>query len=247
MSDPRILIGENPDEATRLATECFRQALADGGQKSAALSGGSTPRRLYQALAAPPWRAGIDWTAIDWFWSDERCVPPTHPDSNYRLAWETLLEPLCIAGERIHRIPGDAMDPDSAAAAYEREIRRHVPATHDGVPVLDLVLLGVGADGHTASLFPGAATSREQMRLAAATDGPVLGYCRITMTWPLILAARQVIVFVTGAEKAEILARTLGPQPDPALPASRLRSPGAHVTWVVDAAAARLVNTPSRP
>jgi len=235
----RLLIGRDPAEAVGLAAECLAEALTGRqGRRSVALAGGSTPAVLYRHLTEPAWRERIAWDRVDWFWGDERAVPPEHADSNYRMACETLLAPLGIASDHIHRMPADSDDLSAAAAAYERKIREVVSAGREGVPSLDLVLLGVGTDGHTASLFPGTSGVTEACRLIVAHEVPKLGAWRMTMTFPLLRAARRVVFFVTGADKAEIVARILSPAADPGiLPAAGLRQSGA-VVWVLDAAAA---------
>lgn len=228
-----------------------QQPLPDGrgsdtadhiASQTIALSGGTTPVTLYAALAQPPYRDRIDWHRVEWFWSDERAVPPDHPDSNYRLAHAKLLKPLGVSGERIHRMPADAEDLSRAACDYEQLIRHIVPANEAGIPLFDLVLLGIGTDGHTASLFPGSTALAEQNRLVLACQMPGSNAWRMTMTYPLLRAARQIVFFATGAGKAPILARIFSQEVVPAeLPAAGLRDADAQVTWILDADAARLV------
>ena len=248
-SGTEILVGSDPSKATVLAAEKVVEILtASSGTRSIALAGGSTPRALYALLASSPWRERADWRDMDWFWGDERTVPPDHPDSNYRMAREALLDPLGIDPAQVHRMPAEASDLTRAAADYETLIRRRVRPDSHGIPAFDLVLLGIGSDGHTASLFPGSAGLTERSRLIVAHEVPSQRAWRMTMTYPLLRAARNVLFFVTGAAKADVLARIHSPNADPfELPAAGLRTASGRVTWVLDADAARLVQETLRP
>ena len=206
-----------------------------------ALAGGSTPRAVYTALAAG---ANLNWERWQIFWSDERCVPPTSSDSNYRMAKDTLLDPLTRQGDAprmVVRLAGEG-DPEAAAAAYERAVRETVPANPDSgagdVPRFDLILLGMGADGHTASLFPHTAALAETERLVVANAVPKLDTTRLTFTFPLINAARRVLVLVGGADKAPALHQVLsGPRDADLYPSQRLHPADGTITWLVDTAA----------
>lgn len=246
---PEILIGRDLSEATAIAAERVVEALsASTGPRSIALAGGSTPQRLYELLASSPWRDRVDWRTVEWFWGDERAVGPDHAESNYRMAREALLRPLGIEPDRVHRMEAEAADPGAAAAGYEATIRRMVRPDARGVPALDLVLLGLGADGHTASLFAGSAALTEEHRLVVAHRVPRLGTWRMTLTYPLLRAARNLQFFVTGAAKAAVLAKICSANADPLeLPAAGLRSAAGRVVWVLDADAARLVQDAVRP
>ena len=194
-----------------------------------------------RALAAGE---NLNWERWQIFWSDERCVPPTSPDSNYRMAKETLLDPLAhrnAAPRMVVRLAGEG-DPEAAAAAYERAVRETVPANPNSgagqLPRFDLILLGMGADGHTASLFPHTAALAETERLVVANPVPKLDTTRLTFTFPLINAARRVLVLVAGADKAPALHEVLAGPRDPDLyPSQRLHPVDGAVTWLVDAAA----------
>ena len=247
-SDETILIGADPDEAIRLAAEQVVAALEGNVRaRCVALAGGRTPAALYAALTRPPWRDRVDWSAVRWFWGDERAVPPDHPHSNYHMACETLLKPLGVVAKRIHRMPADADDLPAATREYEQAIREHVPAGPDGLPVFDLVLPGVGTDGHTASLFPSSAGLAAHHRLVVAHEVPSLGAWRMTLTLPLLRVARRIVVLIIGADKAAIMSQVLAPQADPArLPAAGLRGTAGRVVWILDREASRLVH-PSPP
>lgn len=244
-----ILVGKDLHEATGFAAEQVTQIVtASTYSCTIALAGGSTPRGLYELLASPRWRNRADWSRVEWFWGDERAVPPDHPDSNYRMAREALLNPLGINAARVHRMPAEVSDLSAAAADYETTIRGLVRPNTQDVPALDLILLGIGPDGHTASLFPGSAGLSERNRLIVAHEVPSLRAWRMTMTYPLLLAARNILFFVTGAAKADILARIRSPEADSLnLPAAGLRSAAGRVIWVLDAEAARLVRDTVRP
>lgn len=226
--------------ADELAT-IVRAAVAARGVCHIALSGGSTPRRLFQLLAARGEHA-LPWEHVELWWGDERTVPPDHPDSNYGMTSEALLEPLSLAPSRVHRIIGEA-SPEEAAAAYQHLLT----ATLGAPPVFDLVLLGLGPDGHTASLFPHSAALGEATRYVVAnvvTSPLVHGTAtRITLTAPALCAARHVRFLVAGADKAAALAAVLaGPYGPDLYPAQLISPSSGDLAWLVDeAAAARLV------
>jgi 6-phosphogluconolactonase len=223
-------------EAAAAIAEAGREAIGERGIFTLVLAGGDTPRRLYERLAA----GAIDWSRVEFFWGDERSVPPEHPDSNFGMARAALLRPLGIDPRRIHRIEAERGDLDAAARDYERELAAIAGGTLDGPPPqLDLVLLGMGADGHMASLFPYTAALAESRRWVVANDVPRLATRRITVAFPLIERARDVFLLVCGESKAAALAEVLEGGWDPArLPAQRLRERPGRVDWFVDAAAA---------
>jgi len=246
-SGESVVIGDDAADAVARAAEILLDYLADAASRRPrtflALSGGRTPEPLYQSLTRTPLRDRFDSSRVEWFFSDERCVPPDHPDSNFGLAWRTLLEPLQVPAGNIHRMPADAPDLHAAAGQYEKTIRRRVPADdRGGLPVFDLILLGLGADGHTASLFPGSPAVHERDRLVVAYHVAPLDTWRMTMTYPLLWAARQLLVLATGPEKAEAVAAALAPASDPVrCPAAGLRRGSSLITWVLDRDTARLV------
>jgi 6-phosphogluconolactonase len=207
------------------------------GRCTIALAGGSTPRTLYRALAHGALRAQVPWSRIEFFWGDERHVPPDHPQSNYRMAHETLLSTVPVGPEQIHRIHAEEADAGAAASAYENEIRATVPA-EEGPPRFDLILLGLGPDGHTASLFPGSDALSERERLCVANWVAAMNAYRITMTLPLLNAARAVMFIVSGADKAAIVRQVVRrDHPGPEFPAE-LVHPDGELLWMLDREAA---------
>jgi 6-phosphogluconolactonase len=234
---PEISVLENADamshEAARFVMLSTREAVLCTGRCTVALSGGSTPRRLYELLASDEYRGAMPWDEIEWFWSDERCVPPTDPRSNFRLADEAMLQRAGVAPERVHRMQGE-LTPARAALAYEALIRDRVP-DH----AFDLILLGVGEDGHTASLFPGHPALEERERLVTAVRAEAVEVRdRITMTLPLLNRARSVLVLAAGASKREIVQSVRADAASAAerFPIARVR-PAGHLTWIVDQSA----------
>lgn len=231
------------DHLARAAAEHFvtiaSGAIATGGLFTVALAGGSTPRATYSLLAMEEFAARVDWSRIQVFWGDERCVPPDHSDSNYRMAREALLDKVPIPAENVHRIRGE-INPEEAAADYERALRAFF-ARHPAGPTarFDLILLGMGEDGHTVSLFPGTAALHEQTRWVMARYVGKLSVWRVTLTPVVINAAAQVIFIVAGAGKADRLRQVLdGPHRPDALPAQIVRPTDGRLLWLTDAAAA---------
>jgi len=205
-------------------------AMASRGQFIVALSGGSTPRGTYLRLGAEALVSKVMWSRVQVLWGDERCVPPDHVESNYRMARETLLDRVPVPAANVHRIHGED-DPATAAAAYEATLR--------ALARIDLVLLGLGEDGHTASLFPGSAAVHEQTRWVMAARAAAASMWRITLTPAVINAAAQVLFLVSGGAKADILRRVLeGPRRPQELPAQAIAPSNGRVRWYVDAAAA---------
>ena len=224
------------DHAAERFAQLAYAAVSERGRFSVALSGGSTPRALHAHLAAAPLREAVAWDRVHVFWGDERCVPPDHPDSNYRMARETLLDHVPIPATQVHRMPGE-LPPAEAAAAYEADLRRFFGGAD--WPGFDLVLLGLGDDGHTASLFPGTPALAETQRWVVANRVEKLATWRITLTAPAINQAGQVMFLVAGAGKAERLREVLrGPHRPDALPAQLVQPVSGQADWFVDLAAA---------
>ena len=231
---PDIVVADTVATLVETAAGSIRalaaDAIADRGRFRIALAGGSTPRALYPHLVT-----GIDWTRTDVFFGDERAVPPDDPQSNYRMARETLLEPARVPEANVFRWRAEAADLEAAARDYEQALRaRGAP------PWIDLALLGLGPDGHTASLFPGTSALAVEDRLAVAVEVPQLATRRLTLTYPALLGAKHVMFLVTGAEKRAALANVL--RPGSPLPAARIIQQSAGVRILCDAEAAQDIN-----
>ena len=209
LGDPTLVIAADLEGLARLAADRLlviaAEAQSSRGRFRVALAGGSTPRALYAHLAAA---RDLDWSRVDVFFGDERSVGPDDPQSNYRMARETLLQPAAVPPENVRRLRGEDPDLDAAARAYEAALGG--PAA----PPFDLVLLGMGGDGHTASVFPGTAALDERVRLCVANDVPQLSTKRLTLTYPVLSAARELMFLVAGADKATALRDVLGPTRD---------------------------------
>ena len=207
------------------------------------LAGGSTPERLYRLLAKTPRRQQVAWDRLEIFWSDERAAPPEHPASNFGMARRALLQQVAIPAEQIHRMQTEHPDLDAAARAYERRIVATFGLTEASAPPsFDLILLGMGADGHTASLFPGTRALTERRRWVVPGRAPrsvALERSRLTMTPRILNQARHLWFLITGADKAAMLAEVLGGLYDPMrLPVQLIRPSFTEALWMVDEAAA---------
>lgn len=224
--------------AAELFVERNQQARASG-RFTVALSGGSTPRAFHTLLAAPPYRDNVDWSITQFYWGDERCVAPDDPESNFRMARETLLDNAPIREAQIHRIHTELDDPAEAASLYADELRREFRLTPGSLPRFDLIFLGMGPDGHTASLFPHTAALSVKDRLVVANYVPKLSTWRITLTASVLNAAATVAFLVAGPDKADALAAVLAGPPNPEEYPSQLVAPtNGDLLWVVDDAAA---------
>jgi 6-phosphogluconolactonase len=232
--DPRALT----EAAARHWRDTAAEAIASRGAFHVALSGGSTPRALYQRLAQPDHARLIDWQSVHIYFGDERAVAPDHADSNFRMAQEALFSHVPIPLAQIYRMPADEQPIVEAAAEYESVLCRHLPKSERGVPQFDLVLLGLGPDGHTASLFPGTPILHERERLVGAVYVDTLDSWRLSLTLPVIDAARQIMVLVVGENKAAIMSELFGHGADRSYPI-QLIEPLGDMCWYVDAAAAR--------
>jgi len=240
LPDPQALAYEAAKRFARLA----RRSIGETGRFAVALAGGSTPRALYQLLATEPFRGQVPWHRVHLFWGDERCVPPDDPQSNYRMVRETLLHSLpLLPDENIHRILAER-PPEEAAAAYDQTLRAFF-RSDDSFPCFDLVLLGLGPDGHTASLFPGTAALDETERSVVANWVPQQNAWRITLTYGVLNAAHHIIFLVAGAGKAAPLKDVLEPDSlQPPLPAQQVNPTAGTLTWLVDEAAASQLMAP---
>ena len=240
---PNFEVRVLPDaqEAARAtALEVFHaaaDAIGNRGVFSIALSGGTTPVRLFRLLAGHPFRDRPEWTRTRFFFVDERCVPPHNERSNYRLAKEHLFDPLGVPAEHVFRMRGED-EPRRAAAEYERVLEREF-GSRDSVPRLDFALLGLGGDGHTASLFPGSPAVDETRQWVAASEAPALPEWRLTLTLPVLNASRRVVFLVTGMEKRAAVAAVLRAKDGSSdFPASLVKPDGGSLIWILDAGAA---------
>ena len=224
-------------EAAKYIVRLANQAIVTHGRFTMALSGGNTPKQLYGLLAAEPYRSQIDWNAVEIFWSDERYVPPDNPESNYHMAEQALLSKVPIPSDHVHRMPADQPDREAASQEYTREMQ-HVFGTND-IPSFDLLQLGMGPEGHTASLFPHQPSLHVTDRLVMPVSVPKPPPDRLTFTPPILNAAKNVLFLVTGADKAQVVHAVIeGPYNPDEYPAQIVRPPNGEVTWMLDTAAA---------
>jgi len=237
-------------EAAGLVARLAREAADLRGRFTVALSGGSTPDRLYRLLAGdggPAYRDAIPWNRVHVFFGDERHVAPTHPDSNYRLACEALLSRVPVPAAQVHRVKAEHPDAAQVARAYEADLREAFALESFEVPSFDLLIQGIGADGHTASIFPGSDVVRERSRLVAAPWVEKLGAHRITFTPPVLTNGRHVLVLAVGDGKAAVLRDVLEGTIDlDRLPAQLLRGSAGPVTWLLDRAAGSMLSRAAR-
>ncbi len=234
LATPQDLSAAAAEEVVRAANE----AVAQRGRFTIALSGGSTPRNLHTLLAANA-RISLPWDRTFFFWGDERHVPPTDPDSNYRMADETLLSKIPVAPAHVFRIPAENPDAAAAAEAYEQTLRKFFALEPGQFPRFDLILLGMGPDGHTASLFPGTSALEEKSHLVVANWVEKFKTYRITLTLPVLNAARCVVFLVSGTDKAPALHAVLqSDEPGEQYPAKLVRPADGKLIWFIDRAAA---------
>lgn len=236
-----IDVQDDIPNCVRVAADRVARRLSDAvrlrGRASWAITGGATPRPLYAMLARPSYQSRIPWGAIDVFVGDERMVPQFHPDSNFGQARRLLFSHVDVVPNKLHSIPV-CLPPDEAARQYARTVQDLVPLGPRGVPVFDQILLGLGDDGHIASLFPGAPTVAERDRLViAAAATSTHPHERVTMTAPLLLSAREVLVLVTGPAKREAVARAWRAGSAEEVPARLLKDAQGEVVWMLDRSA----------
>jgi len=238
---PQDLFQAAAEEVIHSATE----AVAQRGRFSIALSGGSTPRNLYTLIAANA-STSLPWTKIFFFWGDERHVPPTDPESNFRMAEETLLSKVPVPASNIFRVPTENSDATAVAEAYEQTLQKFFAPPPGKFPRFDLILLGMGPDGHTASLFPETAALQEKSRFVVANWVEKLKTSRITLTLPVLNASRRVAFLVSGADKASVLREVLeGNAPGEKYPSKLVRPSDGKLIWFVDRAAASELSAPA--
>jgi 6-phosphogluconolactonase len=239
---PEVVVAPDAGALAALAAERFadaaRAAVRERGAFHVALSGGATPQRFHARLADPAY-ASLPWQRTHVYFGDERCVPPDHDESNFRMARESLLANVPVPADQIYRMEGEAADPDAAARRYEAQLRTTLPHQPGGPPRFDLVWLGIGTDGHTASLFPGSDALDETGRLVIAPWADAVGAHRLTVTLPVLNAARAVIFVVEGQDKAGVVRRVLAPRGgESVLPAALVDPDPGSLIWLLDAAAA---------
>ncbi|HUA14697.1 MAG TPA: 6-phosphogluconolactonase [Verrucomicrobiae bacterium] len=231
---PQELFAGSAEEVFRAAED----AVEARGRFTIALSGGSTPKSLYNLLATNA-RYALPWEQMYFFWGDERHVPPNDPESNFRMANEAMLSKIPVPAENVFRVPAENPDAAAAAEAYGETLRKFFASEAGQFPSFDLILLGIGPDGHTASLFPGTAALQEKSRLVVANWVEKFKTNRITFTLPLLNAARKVVFLVSGTDKAPALHAILeGNQPGEQYPAKLVRPVDGKLIWLVDRAAA---------
>jgi 6-phosphogluconolactonase len=236
-----IKILTDAKEVSRNAAEQFvklaRAAIEAKGEFDVALAGGSTPRATYEILAKDT--AKLPWEKIHIFFGDERCVPPEHSDSNYGMARSALLSRVSIPANNVHRMKGE-VDAPSAAEQYEGELRRHFRLGNGDLPRFDLVILGMGDDGHTLSLFPGSAALSETARLVTANWVEKFHQHRLTLTFPVANNAAEIMFLVAGAGKAKVIGEILGKNPpNDRYPVQRIKPTDGGTLWLLDRAAAQ--------
>jgi 6-phosphogluconolactonase len=249
--EPEVIIGDGPERTAqagaRLIADLIEGITTARGQFTFALSGGNTPRRLYEILAGPPFRNQIPWNLVHFFWGDERCVPPDHPDSNYRMAMESFLSKIAVPEQNIHRMRGEIPMPEEMARQYDQELRQFFELREGEIPSFDLALLGMGADGHTASLFPESTSLHEVGSLAIAVYAESLYSHRVTLTVPVLNESSMVLFLVTGSEKAETLRQVIEGEYRPDTYPAQMINPRDRLLWLVDGAAASKLREVQQP
>jgi len=229
--------------AAQYFVEMAEEAVSARGFARIAISGGSTPKAAFELMGDPgqPWRGRMPWDKLELYWVDERCVPPDNTESNYRMTRETLLDRVPLGADQIHRMEGE-LAPEEAAARYESELRNSFKLEGAERPRFDLIALGMGPDGHTASLFPHTEALHEMSRLVTANHVPQMNTWRITLTWPVINRANSVFFLIGGADKAMILKEVLtGPKDVERLPSQLIRPASGILTLFLDKDAASLL------
>jgi 6-phosphogluconolactonase len=228
-------------EAAALVIERARAAVAERGRFMWALSGGATPRATYARLAESPERERMPWESTWVFFGDERCVPPDHPESNYRMAGETLLAKVPVPARQVFRMRGETDDVEAAATEYTRTLAEAFGTRRGELPRFDLILLGFGVDGHTASLFPGSPALKEVFRPVAAVHAAAAAIPqRLTLTYPVLNAAACVVFLGSGAEKAKVVKAMLGERV--LLPAAMVQPAAGTLLWLLDRDAAEFLS-----
>lgn len=243
-------VHDSAESLSRAAAEYMtvrvEEAVRERGKARVAISGGNTPRATFAALADPagPFRSRMPWQHLELYWVDERCVPPDHPDSNYRMTREALLDRVPLNSAQVFRMEGE-LEPELAAARYESVIRGQFRLEGAEGPRFDLVALGMGDDGHTASLFPRTNAINEMIRISVANHVPQKDTWRLTLTWPVINQAHDVFFLIQGSDKADVLKRVLtGPYDPETLPSQLIRPVSGKLSMILDAVAAAQLPAP---
>jgi 6-phosphogluconolactonase len=248
-TQPEVLIYRDGQEWVHAACDLLRrtseESIHSHGRVFIALSGGSTPKPVYEALTSSEWQHRFDWDRMVFLFGDERCVPPDHQASNYGMAQATLFGPLAIKPDRIHRMKGETTDPSAAAQDYEQAIRQVTDCPAPAIPRLDIVLLGLGDDGHTASLFPGTTALSERDHLVAFSQSPKGISRRLTLTLGVINRATMVLFLVAGTGKASMVRAVLEPhnQAERGLPAALVQPVPGRLIWLLDQSAGAALAT----
>ena len=243
----RVVVEQTTQGATEFVADLVRmiicESVSNTGSCKIALAGGTTPHALYRQLARDVINSEVPWQDVDIFFGDERDVPHDHVESNFHMAQRALLDHVPVSPGRVNPMPADGQDLHAAAEKYEQLIRATVPAGCDGIPGFDLILLGMGGDGHTASLFPFTDALAETRRLVVSHFVPVLGRRRMTFTFPMINAARNIVALVTGADKAEAISILMGDDEEARadLPFSMIKPTSGEFFLAMDLSASRLV------
>lgn len=240
--DVSVVVARDTENAYTLSAQTIvdlaHQAVNARGKFTIALSGGSTPRKLYELLASPAWQPKMPWAQTEFFWGDERYVASTDSSSNFHMTQQAMLSKVGVAPERVHRVLTETEAQDTAAL-YDQEIRRVVPPGADGIPEFDLVLLGLGTNGHTASLFPYQPALHEKKKLVISEYIDEVKMTRVTFSAPLINAARQIVFLSLGEDKASVVRDVVTGVFDPErLPAQLIRPAHGRLTWILDAGSA---------
>jgi 6-phosphogluconolactonase len=243
VTETEIIVCREAAALARKAAEQFvaraGESIARSGRFTVALSGGTTPATLYALLASAEFRDRIEWQRVHVFWGDERCVPPDQPDSNFRMTRQNLLKCISLPPENVHRMLGEN-EPEEAAAAYEAELKKFFCVALGALPRFDLIFLGLGEDGHTASIFPGSNAVDEFQALVTVVYVERLQSHRLTLTLPVINAAAQVTFLVSGASKAKVVAEILAANGAAGnYPGARVRPTDGRLTWLITADAAK--------
>jgi 6-phosphogluconolactonase len=238
-----VVVSRDTESSYPLAAQMLLDAASDAivtrGKFLIALSGGSTPKKLFELLASPAWVTKFPWTKTEFFWGDERCVPPTDAASNFHMTQQAMLSRVPVPAANIHRMMTEENDANRVAELYEQEIRRVVPCDPDGWPQFDIMLQGLGTNGHTASLFPYQPTLHEKNKVVVAEYIDEVKMTRLTMTVPAINAGRRIVFFALSGEKATVIREVLlGPFDPERLPAQLIRPTHGQLTWLIDPPAA---------